>query len=127
MTVLEDRVRRDDRAEAEESVRTPMLNQRWVSWLANGLSAVVLVLAMVLVFSSMQVRALQDKVSAGRADLAKLQTLAGLDNSLVQLLAKTAAEKNDGALQALLARNGITFHVEPDAAGSHASSPAGPQ
>lgn len=97
----------------------PLLKELRVNRLANGLSAVVLVLAVAMVFASAQNRSLQDKVNAERADLVKAQTLASLDNSLVQLLAKTAAEKNDGALQALLARNGVTFHVEPNAAPAH--------
>lgn len=101
-----------------------VLQGRWVSWLGNGLSLIVLILAVFIAFSSAQNRSLQDKVNGERTALAKAQTLAQLDNGLVQLLAKTAAEKNDTAIQALLAQNGITFRVDPNAAGAHAAAEA---
>lgn len=101
-----------------------MLQGRWVGWLGNGLSAIVLVLAIFITVTSAQNRALQDKVNAGRAALAKAQTLAQLDNGLVQLLAKTAAEKNDTAIQSLLAQNGVTFSLNSNLAAQSQSSTA---
>jgi hypothetical protein len=73
------------------------------------LGALVLILAIASVVQSARNRTLQTQVSEGQVKLAKAQTLANLDNSLVQLMAKAAAEKNDGALRDLLARNGVTF------------------
>lgn len=94
-----------------------------MQWLGNGLAGVAVLLAIGIVVMGAQTRALQDKVTAERAELTKAQTLAQLDNSVVQLLAKTAAEKNDTALQALLARNGVTFQVEPNAGAPRNAAP----
>lgn len=102
----------------------PFLANVWVGRVAAGLSIVTVVLAIALVALGVQNRALQDQVAAGRQQLARAQTFAGLDNSLVQLLAKTAAEKNDAALKDLLAHNGVTFKVEPNAANGAAHSSA---
>jgi hypothetical protein len=77
------------------------------------LGAVALILAILSVVQSARNRMLQADVAAGQVKLAKAQTLANLDNSLVQLMAKTAADKNDGALRDLLARNGVTFKAPP--------------
>jgi hypothetical protein len=102
----------------------PGSNSRWPNLLANGLSILALILALVIVFEGVQNRSLQDKVNAGHSELAKAQALANLDNNLIQLLAKTAADKNDGALQGLLARNGVTFRT--DSAHAAPAAPAAP-
>lgn len=77
------------------------------------LGALALLLAIVSVVQSARNRMLQAEVTEGQAKLAKAQALANLDNSLVQLMAKTAADKDDGALRDLLARNGVTFKAPP--------------
>jgi cell division protein FtsB len=77
------------------------------------LGALALILAIAGVIQSARNRSLQAQVAEGQAKLAKAQTLANLDNSLVQLMAKAAADKNDGALRDLLARNGVTFKMPP--------------
>ncbi len=77
------------------------------------LGALALMLAIVTVVQSARNRMLQAEVAEGQAKLAKAQTMANLDNSLVQLMAKTAADKNDGAIRDLLARNGVTFKAPP--------------
>ena len=102
-----------------------VLQGRWVQWLGNGLAGVAVLLAIGIVVMGAQTRALQDKVTVERTELTKAQTLAQLDNSVVQLLAKTAAEKNDTALQALLARNGVTFQVESNAGPPHPPASTG--
>ena len=78
-------------------------------WKANALGFLALLLALANLAQSYFNRDLQNQVSAGQAQLAKAQTLANVDNSLIQLLAKSAAENNDTALRDLLARNGVTF------------------
>lgn len=77
------------------------------------LGALALLLAIVSVVQSARNRMLQAEVTEGQVKLAKAQTMANLDNSLVQLMAKTAADKNDSALRDLLARNGVTFKTPP--------------
>jgi hypothetical protein len=77
------------------------------------LGAVALILAILSVVQSARNRSLQAQVAEGQAKLAKAQTMANLDTSLVQLMAKTAADKNDGAIRDLLARNGVTFKAPP--------------
>jgi len=98
----------------------------WVAWLRNALAVLALVLAVVVAVESALNRAAQDKVNAGRAELARAQTFANLDNGLVQLLAKTAAERRDAQIQGLLARNGVTYRIEPKPAGA-SPAPAGTQ
>ena len=90
----------------------------WPYWLRNGLGGLALVLAVLSVISAQANRGLQQEVDAARPDLAKGQTFANVDNSLIQLLAKAAVEKNDAALRDLLARNGVTFRVNGPATGA---------
>jgi cell division protein FtsB len=77
------------------------------------LGALALLLAIVTVVQSVRNRTLQAQVADGQAKLAKAQAMANLDNSLVQLMAKTAADKDDRAIRDLLARNGVTFKAPP--------------
>jgi hypothetical protein len=84
-----------------------------VDGMAVILGAVALILAILSVVQSARNRSLQAQVAEGQAKLAKAQTMANLDTSLVQLMAKTAADKNDGAIRDLLARNGVTFKAPP--------------
>ena len=78
-----------------------------------GLTAMVLA---VLGFTQANTnRALQKAVASNQARLERAGTFANLDNSLVQLIAKSAADNKDAALTTLLANNGITFHVAPTA------------
>jgi hypothetical protein len=77
------------------------------SWL--GVLAMVLALATLV--QGFLNRGLQKDVVEGQQQLAKAQTLANLDNSLIQLLAKSAVDNKDQALRDLLARNGVTFQA----------------
>ncbi|MBK6721019.1 MAG: hypothetical protein IPG62_14355 [Sphingomonadales bacterium] len=78
-------------------------------WKPNALALLALVLALANMLQAYLNRGLQAEVLDGQAQLAKAQTLANVDNSLIQLLAKSAAENDDKALRDLLARNGVTF------------------
>ncbi len=80
------------------------------------LGGLALLLAIVTVVQGMSNRSLQQEVATGQAQVAKAQTLANLDNSLVQLMAKSAVDNNDNALRDLLARNGVTFKANASAA-----------
>lgn len=62
-------------------------------------------------------------MAENQAKLTKGQTLANVDNSLVQLLAKAVTEKNDADIRALLLRNGVTVN----AAAPGAAAPAAPE
>jgi hypothetical protein len=97
-------------------------NPAWGIWLRNGLCALALVLAGAIVWKAAENRSLQDKINAGRQDLVKAQTFATIDNNVIQLIAKQAAEKNDTALKALLLRNGITFSLNGPAAAAPAAN-----
>jgi hypothetical protein len=85
------------------------------------LACAALALTLVTVVLGVRVRSLQDSVESGRLSLVKAQTFATIDNNLIQLLANTAAQKNDTQLRALLAANGVTFQ---DQAAAPASSAA---
>ena len=83
----------------------------WIILLRNGLAVVALVLAVLVVTQGVKARALQDNVNDQREKLAQRQQVVAVDNAVVQIIAKVAVERNDPALKALLASNGITFNV----------------
>ena len=93
---------------------------------ATLLGGLALVLAVVSVVQSGANQDLQETASANQAQLQKAQTLATVDNNLVQLLAKAAAEGNDSDIRALLAQNGVTFRTRPASAAPTAAPPAAP-
>ena len=61
-------------------------------------------------------RSAQAEVAVAQAKLARARTFLQVDNALVQLLARTAADKDDAALRDVLARNGVTFRKGDGAA-----------
>ena len=83
------------------------------SRLTAGLHLVLGVLALVLAGLSLlganANRDLQKTAASNQARLDRANTFANLDNNLVQLIAKSAADNNDAALTGLLSSNGITF------------------
>ena len=85
----------------------------WRAWLRDGLGVVALVLALLNVAAAQRNRALQAEVAERQTALQRGQTFANVNNSLIQLLAKAAVERNDTAVRDLLARNGVTFQVTP--------------
>jgi len=92
-----------------------MARRSWQAWLRDGLGALALLLAVLNVAGAQRNRGLQATVDAQQANVVRGQTFANLNNNLVQLLAKTAAEQNDAALRQLLANNGVTFQVQAPA------------
>lgn len=88
-----------------------MASRSWQAWLRDSLGVLALMLAVLNIAGAQRNRALQAEVTAGQAVQERGQTFANVNNSLIQLLAKSAAEKNDGALRDLLARNGVTFQL----------------
>lgn len=87
------------------------MRRTWQTWLRDGLGVVALLLAVLNVAGAQRNRGLQAEVDTAQANLQRGQAFANVNNSLIQLLAKAAAERNDPALRALLARNGVTFKV----------------
>lgn len=93
-----------------------MSEPRTTSRLAQGgviLAGLSLLLALISVVQVNSNRNLQKAFAEGQASIAKAQTLANLDNSLIQLVAKSAVENRDAELRNLLARNGVTFNASP--------------
>ena len=82
--------------------------------LALGLVAIVA--ALLLVTLGVLNRSLQAEAAAGQAKIAAAQTAATVNNNLIRLLAKAAAEKGDERIRDLLARNGITYRPATPAA-----------
>lgn len=76
-----------------------------------ALGALALLLAVATVVLSSGNRNLQATLSEGQSKVARMQTLANLNNSLIQMLAKAAADNNDKNIRQLLANNGITYNV----------------
>ena len=63
-------------------------------------------------------RDLQQVAATNQARIDRANSFANLDNSLIQLTAKSAADDNDPALTKLLSDNGVTFRKAPGAPGS---------
>lgn len=99
---------------AEARIEPPE-EKRTGSMVRDGLAILALILAVLSVAGAQRNRSLQSEVEAGQQALVRGQTFANVNNSLIQLLAKTAAERNDQALRDLLARNGITYQVSAPA------------
>ena len=74
-----------------------------------ALGIVAIILAMMLVALGELNRSSQARVAAGQARIAGAQAANNVNNTLIRLLARSAAEDGDPQLRALLARNGITF------------------
>lgn len=74
-----------------------------------AVGGVVFIIAVMTVWQAGTNRALQTELATNQQKLAKAQTVATLDNNLVQLLAKAAVDNNDAALRDLLATNGVTL------------------
>ncbi len=87
------------------------MHRSWQVWLRDGLGVLALLLAIVNVAGAQRNRSLQGEVDTAQANVQRGQAFANVNNSLIQLLAKAAAEGNDPAIRALLASNGITFKV----------------
>jgi len=87
---------------------------RQIVEVALGALALVLTLASVVMME--RNRGIQQEVAERQQLIAKAQTFATINNSLIQLLARTAAGSKDQALSDLLSRNGITFSLSPAAA-----------
>lgn len=83
-----------------------MSGRIWIDLVPAGLA---LALALVTAWQSWSNRSLQAELTAGQEQLTRAQTLASLDNNLIQLMAKAAVENNDGAMRDLLGRNGVTL------------------
>ena len=81
----------------------------WTDRLQLLLGLVGLVASVALVVTGILNRSLQTEIAAGQAKIANAQTAANVNNSLIRLLAKAAAEKGDDRIRDLLARNGITY------------------
>ncbi len=92
--------------------------QRTVArWLGEGLGVLALLLAVLNVAGAQRNRALQADIDAQQPNVQRGQTFTNVNNSVIQLMARAAAEQNDAALRDLLASNGVTFQVQAPATG----------
>ncbi len=94
-----------------------------------ALGIVAIAAATVLILLGVLNRSLQADVAAGQARITNAQAAANVNNTLIRLLAKAAAEKNDDKIRALLSQNGISFReatpgASDPAAGGVTASPA---
>lgn len=87
----------------------------------NVLVVVALILAIAVTVQTVRQRSLQSDIEANAELLQNGQTLANLNNSLIQIIVQKAVETDDEQLKALLAENGISYRQQAQAA-----APAGP-
>ncbi|MGI4880223.1 MAG: hypothetical protein ACRYG4_22365 [Janthinobacterium lividum] len=95
--------------------------------LGATLGAFALMLAVATVVQVRSNNDLQAAVAQGQTQIAKAQALANVDNELVGLLAKAAAENHDDAIRGLLAQNGVTFKAGPAPGVTPATGTPSPQ
>lgn len=109
-----------------EATTERAMGRTWQSWLRDGLGVLALVLALLNVVGAQRNRNLQGEVDTAQTALQRGQAFANVNNSLIQLLAKAAAERNDPAIRDLLARNGVTFKLSaaPATTAPPAAAPA---
>ena len=81
------------------------------------LGVLAVVLAVLSLIGANTNRGLQTVAATNQARIERANTFANLDNNLVQLIAKSAADNNDTALTSLLSTNGVTFRKAPEASG----------
>jgi len=93
------------------------------------LGGLALLLAVLMVIQLFLNHGLQAQIAGNQKLVLKEKAISTVDNSLVQLLAKSAYESHDADITALLARNGVTFREKNGAgtATSGAPSAAGGQ
>ncbi|QXQ07484.1 hypothetical protein KX816_05515 [Sphingosinicellaceae bacterium] len=84
-----------------------------IGQLGAVLGALALALSVATVLQASSNGDLQAAAVQGQAQVAKGRALASVDNELVGLLAKAAAENHDDSIRALLAQNGVTFRAGP--------------
>jgi hypothetical protein len=96
-----------------------------IGQIGAALGALALLMSIATVLQANSNGGLQSTATQGQAQVAKAQALANVDNELVGLLAKAAAENHDEAIRSLLAANGVTFKATPTV-GSTAASVAAP-
>jgi hypothetical protein len=98
----------------------------WAAWLRNGLAGLALILALASVVLSVEIRTVQDHVEGQRADAVKAQAIIQVDSSVIQLLARTAIEKSDSQIRALLGTVGVTIGTQPTPSPSAAQAAPAP-
>lgn len=84
--------------------------------LAVGVAVVAAVALSAKLVMTSGVADLQRDVAARQQQIASSQVLGQVNGRLIQMLATASAERNDPALRALLARNGVQFSVNQPSA-----------
>lgn len=90
----------------------------WLGRTAALLGLVALALAVWSAVLGVDNRALGKTVGEQQGTVARAQTLAQVNNALIQLISRTAAQTDDAELASLLAKNGVTFQTPSRAPGA---------
>jgi hypothetical protein len=101
--------------------------ERYIDLGLAALGAVALALAIWLSVTISSVRSLSAETQNLSAQVSRGTTLAQVNNNLIQLMARTAAERNDDQLRNLLQSNGVTFKVQPSTKSTAAPDSTGAQ
>lgn len=101
----------------------------WLGQLAALLAFVALALAVWSAVLGVENRALGKTVGEQQNMVARARSIAQVDNALIQLISRTAAQTDDAELAALLTKNGVSFQEQsrPTAGPPQISSPGGAQ
>jgi hypothetical protein len=95
-------------------------------WIASGLGFLCLLLVAVNASLVVGNRSLQRDVATRQQFVQQSVQLEGLYREIVRALAELAARNNDADVRTMLARHGITYTLNPPAAGSPAPAPTAP-
>jgi hypothetical protein len=95
-------------------------NQFWIATVVAALCLLLLVANVVLVAGN---RSMQREIAARQQFVQQSVQLEGLYREIVRALAELAARNNDADVRTMLGRHGITYTVNPPAAGTAPSAP----
>lgn len=118
--------RRHGTGQGEATMRSDRAAPRY-NRIQVALGVLAMAAAAALVIIGALNRSLQADVAAGQVRVANAQAAANVNNTLIRLLAKAAAEKNDEKIRTLLSQNGISFQQTLPDGTANAGAPVQPQ
>lgn len=95
--------------------------------LLDRVSAVIAVIALIALVAKLvlasDVAEERRALAKNQQKIAQAQLLAQVNNRLIQMLASASVQANDASLRQLLASNGVSFTIRPNAAAQAGAAP----